>query len=425
MNVVLNLINFLKNFFTKKGGHTFFFRIFGMLFNFLITIYITNLYGSSSYGLFALSLTILQLMVMFFSFGIPSAFISFSGAFKSEELNKGLLLKSYKIIFILTVLPVLLLAFNSENIALFFNKPELTSFLKVVFLSLIFLVFHEINSNYFLSVKKFFWFGLIYFVFPNLFFLIFLVFSKTYNLSDYFILLSYTTAIIITVVISIFVIFKKRQYSKVTIRSKEILKKALPMMASGFFLILLNWTDVLMLGKFETDRNIGIYNAAFKVGYLTLFFVMAMGSIILADISEHFNNKSFKKLHHTIKKATQITALLTVPLALVLIVFNEKILSLFGPEFVEGKMALIFITSGALFNALTGNVDQLLNMTDNQITVRNIMFIGFLINVILNLILIPIYGINGAAFSSLIVNIIVNTIFVIIIKKKFGFYTFI
>jgi O-antigen/teichoic acid export membrane protein len=100
-------------------------------------------------------------------------------------------------------------------------------------------------------------------------------------------------------------------------------------------------------------------------------------------------------------------------------------LSLFGAEFIEGRLALIFITIGALYNAMTGNVDQLLNMTGYQIKVRNTMFVGFVINVILNLFLIPLYGINGAALSSLIVNIIVNTIFVFIIKKKFGFYTFI
>lgn len=409
----------------KKGGHTFFFRIFGMIFNFAITLFITNIYGSSSYGLFALSLTILQLLVMFFSFGIPAAFISFTGAFNSIDLNKGLLIKSYKIVFLLSIIPVVLLYFNADYIAVFFNKLHLTNFLKVAFLSLIFLVFHEINSNYFLSIKKFFWFGVVYFIIPNILFLISILFFKFNNFPDYFIIFSYSLSVFITVIISLFLIFRSKKYLKVTIRSKEILKRSLPMMASGFFLVLLNWTDVLMLGKYETERNIGIYNSAFKIGYLTLFFVMSMGSIIIADISEHFNNKNFKALHLTIKKATQITAVLTLPLALVILVFSEYLLGLFGAEFTEGKTALIFITIGALYNALTGNVDQLLNMTGHQITVRNIMFIGFVINVFLNLFLIPLYGINGAALSSLIVNIIVNTIFVFIIKKKFGFYTFI
>lgn len=425
MKFISDLYILMKSFFLKKGGHTFFFRIFGMLFNFATTLYITNIYGSSNYGLFALSLTILQLMVMFFSLGIPAAFISFTGGFKSVDLNKGLLVKCYKLVSYISIVPVILLYFTSNQIALFFDKVELAGFLKVVFLSLIFLVFHEINSNYFLSVKKFFWFGIAYFVIPNIVFFVSLLIFKSYELPDYFIMLSYSLSILLTVLFSLFLIFKEKKYLKVSIRGKEILNRSLPMMASGFFLVLLNWTDVLMLGKYETERNIGIYNAAFKIGYLTLFFVMAMGSIILADISEKYRNKDMGGLHLVIKKATQITAILTLPVAAVILLFNEHLLSLFGSEFIEGKIALIYITLGALYNALTGNVDQLLNMTDNQKTVRNIMFAGFIVNVLLNLVLIPNYGIEGAALSSLIVNVIVNTIFVIIIKKKFGFYTFI
>lgn len=425
MKLILNLYVLLKSFLFKKGGHTFLFRIFGMLFNFAITLYITNVFGSSNYGLFALSLTILQLMVMFFSLGIPAAFISFTGSFKSVNLNKGLLVKCYKLILYISIVPVILLYFTSNQIALFFEKMELVGFLKVVFLSLIFLVFHEINSNYFLSVKKFFWFGITYFLIPNVLFFVLLLIFKSYELPDYFIMVSYSLSIIVTVVFGLFLIFKERKYIKVPVRGREILKRSLPMMVSGFFLVLLNWTDVLMLGKYETEKNIGVYNAAFKIGYLTLFFVMAMGSIILADISEKYRKKDINGLHIVIKKATQMTAILTLPVAIIILVFNEELLRLFGPEFIEGKMALIYITLGALFNALTGNVDQLLNMTDNQKTVRNIMFVGFVVNVLLNLVLIPKYGIEGAAFASFIVNVIVNTIFVLIIKKKFGFYTFI
>lgn len=425
MPQIKNILYFIKNFFLKKGGHTFMFRFLGMVLNYVITLLITSIYGSSNYGLYAISLTILQLMVMFFSFGIPSAFVSFSGAFESENQNKGLLLKSYLLVTILSVIPLILFFFNVDLITNFYGKPDLKSFLQMVALSILFMVFHEINCNYFLSLKKFYWFGLTYFVFPNVLFLIFILFSKLFQLPNYCILLSYTLSVFITVVVTLFIIFRKLEFMKVTIKSKEILKRSLPMMASGFFLILLNWTDVLMLGKFESERNIGIYNAAFKIGYLTLFFVMAMGSLIIADVARFFNNNQNLELHLTVKKATQLTAILTIPLATIIIVFSEQLLFLFGSEFIEGRTALILITLGALFNALTGNVDQFLNTTGNQISVRNVMFVGFLINICLNFILIPIYGINGAAFSSLVVNVIVNTIFIIIIKKKFGFYTFV
>lgn len=195
-------------------------------------------------------------------------------------------------------------------------------------------------------------------------------------------------------------------------------------MVSGIFLILLNWTDILMLGKLETSSNIGIYNAAFKVGYLALFFVVSMNVVIMPKISELFHQKDHLELKKVVNRSTQIVIVLTIPAALILIFFSKSILQLFGEGFEVGSTTLILITLGALFNAMTGNVDQILNMTDNQNTVKNIFFIGFVLNVVLNLYLIPNYGIEGAATSSLITNIFVNSIFVIIIKRKLGFYTF-
>ncbi len=419
------LIQIFRDKLFKNGGSVFIFKLIGMGLNFAVTLFITNIFGSSPYGLFSLGLTILQLTTMFFTLGLPSAFIAFTGAFDSHEKNKGLLLKSYKLSFLVTIIPILILFLFSDNIALFYEKPNLTDTLKIVFSFLIVFVFHEINVNYMLSIKKFSSYGLLYFVFPNLFFAFFLIlFQKAVFLDNSMLMLAYVLGTLLTVLIGLVFIFNKFSYQKVTIKNATILKKSFPMMISQFFIILLTWTDILMLGKFETEANIGIYNTAFKLGYLTLFVVNSVGVIILSDVSERFHLKDFTGLRKTINKATQLTIVLTLPIALCLILFGSFFLSLFGEEFIQGKFALILITLGALFNAMTGNVDQILNMTDNEKTVRNIMFVGFIINVVLNAVLIPLYGYEGAAFSSLLVNVIVNGIFVLIIKKKLGFFTF-
>lgn len=196
-------------------------------------------------------------------------------------------------------------------------------------------------------------------------------------------------------------------------------------MVGTMFLLLLNWTDILMLGRMESEENIGIYNAAFKIGYLALFFIASMNIVVMPKISELFHQNRFAEMKKVINRATQIVIVLTMPLALVIVLFSEEILGIYGDVFVEGSTCLIIITLGALFNAMTGNVDQILNMTNNQNIVKNVFFIGFLLNVVLNLFLIPRYGINGAALASFITNVIVNSIFVYIIKKQLGFYTFI
>lgn len=237
-------------------------------------------------------------------------------------------------------------------------------------------------------------------------------------------MVAYNISIAINVILAMFFIFKEREYEVVGIKSKVILDKSLPMMISGFFIMLLSWTDILIMGKYETEENIGIYNAAFKIGTLTLFFINASGVLILSDISKYYAQKKLLLLKKIINRTTRITIILTLPLVVFIFFFGKEILTFFGKDFYKGYIALLIITSGALFNAMTGNVDQILNMTGSEKTVRNILFFCFLINLFLCLIFIPIYGFEGAATSNFIVSVFVNVIFVIVIKKRLGFYTF-
>ena len=411
----------------KKGGIVFILKLIAMPISFFAYWFIPNKFGETELGLFSLALTILQVAYLIFALGMPHAFLAFTGGFQNNELKKGLLIKTSIISLLVSIIPFCFLILESNFIASsIFKKESLSDFILVVAFGIPFMILHEILCYFFLSIGKKLTYSLLLFIIPNVLFCFFLFLSSSQNLPLYTVFLSYCLGYFITVIIGFALAFKDGfNFIIPKISTHSILKKSLPMMIGTIFLLLLNWTDILMLGRFETEENIGIYNIAFKLGYLTLFFVSAMGSVVIADISEKFNLKDYLGLKRTINKATQLTIILTLPIALLLIFCSSFFLSFFGDAFMQGKWALILITLGALFNAMTGNVDQILNMTGNEIIVRNIMFIGFLVNVILNLILIPLYGYEGAAFSSLLVNVIVNSIFVLVIKKKLGFFTFI
>jgi O-antigen/teichoic acid export membrane protein len=98
-------------------------------------------------------------------------------------------------------------------------------------------------------------------------------------------------------------------------------------------------------------------------------------------------------------------------------------LSFWGTEAISGGTTLIIVSIGVLFSAMAGNVDQILNMTENQNIFRNITIFSFFVNLILSYLLIPKYNIEGAAIASLITNILINVLCLYFIKKKLGFYT--
>ena len=95
---------------------------------------------------------------------------------------------------------------------------------------------------------------------------------------------------------------------------------------------------------------------------------------------------------------------------------------LYGEEFLKGAICLSVLTIGQVINTVCGPVAQLLNATGYHKAFRNISFIGAVVSIIANLLLIPAYGILGAAIANTISMIVWNIIATIYIKKTFGFF---
>ncbi|MFP9115054.1 flippase [Flavobacterium sp. RHBU_3] len=410
-----------------KGGITFGLRMLSMVLSFGSMWFMTHLFGNAFYGVYSLSLTIMQLTALLFGLGLSASFISFTGAFSDEALCRGLLIKCLRLALLAAILPAIIFIFGSGFIsATVFDKPNIYPYLQYIAIGMPALVLHELICYYFLSVKKIVTYGIFIFLLPNLLFFILLLVIYFGGIPHFYGFPAFAAAYVLTVIAGLLIIFLPGvsiKYPDFTF--SVLLKKSVPMMVGGIFLTLLNWTDILMLGRYASEKDIGIYNNAFRLGYLSLFFVASMNAIIAPKVSELFYQQNFAEMKKVINRSTQLVIALTLPLCLILIFMGKPLLGIFGQENVSGATTLTLITLGGLYNAMTGNVDMILNMTGNQKLASYIFFGGFVINVLLNLYLIPAYGIEGAAGASLICNIIVNTVFVIVIKKKLGFYTFV
>jgi len=98
-------------------------------------------------------------------------------------------------------------------------------------------------------------------------------------------------------------------------------------------------------------------------------------------------------------------------------------MGLYGSEFLTGFEVLRWLIIGRIVNALSGSVGNLMQMSGQQKIYMNILIIGSVINVVLNYCLIPIYGIKGAAISSVVSLSFWNLTMVYMVKRKFGFST--
>lgn len=420
-----NIENSLKKI-IKTSGLNLLFRLIGLGSSFLIVLIVSRLFGLENYGLYSLSFTISQATALLFALGIPNALIFIKGNHSLEiKESKALLFKGVKMVLFASVIPILLFAFCSNVIAnnLFF-KPDLEQFLFITSITIPFLIIHELFLYHFISQKSFLRYNLFMFLFPNLFLTLFLLFFYYLEKSNFYTFLSFTIAIIFTVILEFILIYEsKLPRISHKISAKQLFKIASPMLFSGLMIYLLNWTDILMLGVMVDEESLGIYNVSYKIGTIGFLVIVSVSTFITPKISELFGKGDLLELKNLVQKATQLITVLSIPIVLILIFISEFLLSFFGVVEPEGRTTLIIVAIGVLFSSICGNVDQILNMTNNQKILRNITIFSLILNISLNAILIPFYGIKGAALASLVSNVFLNVLCLYYIKQKLGFYT--
>ncbi len=416
--------NFKKT--ITSSGVTFLFRIFGLFCSFLTTLLITKWFGIADYGNYSLVFTIAQASALIFTLGIPNTLIQIIGnhGFNYHKA-KNLLIKGLKITLFISIIPVFIFYFASDFLAKnIFHNQLLVNYFFIVSLTLPLFIVHEILIYFFIATKNFKKYNMFMYVIPNILLLIFLSLFFYFNLSGYFTFSAFALAIFITVSIETYIIFGLKKTTEIiSFTPISLLKTASPLMFSGLLLYLLNWTDVIILGIMLDDKQVGIYNIAFKIGSVGFLVIVSVSTIITPKIAELYGDNKFEELKKLIHNSTRFIAVLSIPIVIVIILLRNYILSFFGSEALLGSTTLVIVSLGVLFSAIIGNADQILNMTNNQKILRNITIICFFINVILNIILIPHYGIEGSAYASLVTNIILNLLCLYYIKIKLGFYT--
>jgi O-antigen/teichoic acid export membrane protein len=397
---------------------------------YLALVIISRVFGAEANGRFALLLTTAQFFLLIFSLGLPLAIVKLTSDVKYFNNNipiNNYLLTALKTVLISATVGAVIIFLLSKTIAVsVFKDVLLTPYLKALSFFFVFFVLHNFLLEYIKGRKRFASYGLFLYVLPySLFFIVFGFLYYQGNVSpEANVYLAYLIPyLILAFSVSFFLPFKKLK-TKTPYKYNALFALSFPMLFSAAFIFISNWTDVFMLGVMVSKADVGIYNTAYKIATITLVIINAINTILAPKIATLYSKDDINGIKVEVQKATKIITCLSVPIIVLIITFRKELLSLFGPEFEKGENVLIIITIGLLFNALSGSVAQVLNMTKHQKELRNFTLLSALVNIIFNYFLIKEYGIIGAAIASLISNVLLNVICIWYIKKNLNFYTF-
>jgi O-antigen/teichoic acid export membrane protein len=203
---------------------------------------------------------------------------------------------------------------------------------------------------------------------------------------------------------------------------REIISISLPMgITSGLLLFISNF-DVLLLGFLRTEGETGIYSIAQKLSLLTGFVIASINAVSAPQFSELFFSNKKQELVNLAIKSSRLIFWASLPILIVLIVGGKLFLGFFGQEFIAGYPILVVLVAKEFINAVGGSVGYYQNMTGAHVQFRNIVTIAVILNIVLNLFLIPSFGILGAATTSLITTLFWNLTSSIMIYRQTGRY---
>lgn len=193
---------------------------------------------------------------------------------------------------------------------------------------------------------------------------------------------------------------------------------ALPMMmVSGFELLLFN-IDVLMIGAYLPADQTGVYFAATKIMALAAFINFAVGSAYMGSYAIHHTGNNKQELANSVSWSASLTFYPSLFMIVAIVLFKDHLLGLFGASFTESSYIIYPLAIGLICRALVGPGERILMMTGQQNYCAAVYLATVLIDIILNIILIPIYGIMGAALATAISFIVMAASLHIIIRKK-------
>lgn len=400
-----------------KGGVLIFIgMVCFKIFNFLRQLTIIRLLSPSDYGLFALGMTVVTIYMIFANLGLYSGsqrYIAFFQARGDDARTRGVIISTLRIIgFSVTIFTVISI-FLAGPLANLYDKPGVEEVL-LWFTALIPLsIFIHIMAAFFLGFKQ-----------PS-----FSAFVENIGLSlvslilvtIFLLIFRNLTSVLAAQVLAHTLVFAAGLIYCVThfpirirggervLMVKELLAFSIPLFAASALTYLMIQMDTLMLGYFVPSDQLGFYNAAYLLSSVLPIFLMSVSTIYMPVASGLVARENNLELKNVYRSTTKWLFLFTLPLFLTFFLFPSQIMGLaFGGGYPTAAQALQLLCLGDFVHTLLGPNGMTLIAYGHSRILMIAAAIATVVNITLNALLIPRWGITGAAIASFIALILVN-----------------
>jgi O-antigen/teichoic acid export membrane protein len=198
---------------------------------------------------------------------------------------------------------------------------------------------------------------------------------------------------------------------------RDVLSESLPLAPVSFFSFLMLWADTLLTGLLLRNEDVALFTVAARLSFVSLFFLGALDATIYPRLLKIHKHQP-EQLPHFFWQATGLVAGILGAVTLLLLALGDTLLQVFKPAYVQAGTTLSILLVAQLARALSLTFSFMF-IIQAQVKYLNILLVIALIaNIIANSVLIPRYGIEGAASSTLLANLLLTLGAVVLFYHK-------
>jgi len=376
---------------------------FALILSFITSPVMAYYIGASGLGLWTMLFAITSLLGVT-NLGIPGATIKYVAEFKDDKNRLYQAVStSFVISIILGIVTAVALFITADIITGIFNMPSLTPLLKLFLLTIPFSYMvesiiatlnglREMKLVSFLNVtSKSLNFGLV---------LIPIILG--YGIKGAVIGIIIATIIYAFIALFFFSNFIFHlTFSKFRETAKKLLHFGIQTVISGIVSIMLYRIDVLMIGYFMTSTEVGIYSVAIGIARMIWIIPQSINTVSYPTFSYYWGKGEHDVVNKLFNKGLKYSACMLAPIGLGLAIFGkDAILLLYGTKFLPAVLPLQILLIGAVVRGIWISIGTIFSAVGRVDLGYKIPPLTAIPNILLNYILIPYYGIPGAAIAT-------------------------
>lgn len=208
-------------------------------------------------------------------------------------------------------------------------------------------------------------------------------------------------------------------------RIRDLVVYSIPTGLAGTFTLITGWMSRLFIGYFRPASEAGIFQAASQVSFFFIIVLSSLSTIFAPMIADLYHRQEISRIEELYRINTKWGLYLITPFFLALcFIPQEFMIAIFGPAYVSGWIPLLLLATTQVVNVGTGAVGYILIMTGHQNDWFTISGIIMLLSAVLNFLLIPRYGMNGAAIASAISISLIYIVGLIRIRRSLAIWPY-